>query len=94
MYSNILNERMRGFDKGTAGNNAKVLEWVRMIRNAELKATDIYMLEDYPISTASKNKIKTYRAELRALPESSFPLKYNETLKAEKLDMDSWPEHE
>ena len=94
MYSNILNERARGFDKGTVGDDPNVLKWVRMIRDAELKATDIYMLDDYPISTASKNKIKTYRAELRALPESSFPLKYNETFKAEELDMDSWPEHE
>tara|TARA_Y100000034_G_C6649711_1_gene284287 strand:+ start:240 stop:521 length:282 start_codon:yes stop_codon:yes gene_type:complete len=93
MYSDILDMQGRGFDKGTSGDDVKVIAWVRAIRDAEFKATDIFMLEDYPISSTAKEKIKTYRAELRALPESPFPLKYNELTKADELDLDFWPKH-
>lgn len=41
------------------------VEEIRRKRDALLQATDKYMLEDYPISSADKTKIKAYRKALR-----------------------------
>ena len=41
----------------------------RYLRDQRLAESDKYMLPDYPISVAYKNKIKAYREALRVLPE-------------------------
>ena len=46
----------------------------RYHRDARLRATDVYMLADYPISDADREAVKAYRAALRAYPEQAgFP---------------------
>ena len=42
---------------------------LRMERDARLRATDKYLLADYPISADALAQVKVYRAALRALPE-------------------------
>lgn len=43
-------------------------------RDALLKATDVYMLSDFPISDEERELYKQYRQYLRDLPEAeSFP---------------------
>ena len=42
---------------------------LRAARDARLRATDKYMLPDYPISADALAQVKIYRAALRALPE-------------------------
>lgn len=47
---------------------------VRSVRNSYLKETDIFMLNDYPVNDEQREKYKSYRAYLRAIPESpDFP---------------------
>jgi len=42
---------------------------IRVWRNNELFASDIYMIEDYPIEQLQKDQYKSYRTWLRDLPE-------------------------
>lgn len=42
---------------------------LRADRDARLRATDKYMLPDYPISADALAQVKTYRAALRDLPD-------------------------
>lgn len=43
-------------------------------RDAELNATDFYLMSDYPISEEDLEKIKAYRQALRDLPQQTdFP---------------------
>ena len=46
----------------------------RAERDAMLKSTDIYMLSDYPVTTAEREKYKAYRQYLRDIPQQeNFP---------------------
>ena len=97
LISSFLKKNRRNWGKLDPDNvfetqeirDADLLERVREIRNEELKATDIYLLTDYPISASNKTKIETYRAALRDLPETEFSL--TEGTHGE-LDMTDWPE--
>jgi len=44
-------------------------EQERQWRDSELKSTDVYLLEDFPISPENKALILTYRQELRDYPQ-------------------------
>lgn len=47
---------------------------VRYHRDNKLKATDVYMLSDYPISEEQKQELLMYRQALRDMPENpEFP---------------------
>lgn len=47
---------------------------MRNRRNKYLQQTDIYMIEDYPVTLELKNQIKTYRQELRDITaQAGFP---------------------
>lgn len=49
-------------------------EKVRSRRNKYLQQTDIYMIEDYPITVELKDQLKTYRQELRNITaQAGFP---------------------
>lgn len=65
-----------------------VTDWVRKIRNAELEATDIFVLPDFPITELSKQQMLEYRQQLRDLPDN---LQYN-ILEDGQLDMSIFPE--
>ena len=41
---------------------------LRSARDAKLRATDKYLLEDYPISSADLEAVKSYRTTMRELP--------------------------
>lgn len=61
-------------------------ETVRMKRNSYLKETDLYMLEDFPLTEEEKNKYLAYREYLRHYTESekwyeAEPLPFNEWAK-------------
>jgi hypothetical protein len=45
-------------------------EVVRPQRNSLLSQSDVYMLEDYPISEAQRNDLLTYRQQLRDITDS------------------------
>ena len=42
---------------------------LRAARDVRLRATDKYLLADYPINAADLEAVKTYRTALRALPD-------------------------
>ena len=47
---------------------------IRNKRNSLLNDSDKYMIEDYPISKEDKDKVKTYRQQLRDITnQKSFP---------------------
>lgn len=47
---------------------------IRNKRNCLLNDSDKYMIEDYPISKEDKDKVKTYRQQLRDITnQKSFP---------------------
>lgn len=62
---------------GDMPTDAEIAAWLverqftalRSDRDARLRATDKYMLPDYPISADALAQVKAYRAALRALPE-------------------------
>ena len=57
-------------------NNAKAekIAELKAKRDAELSATDFYLMPDYPISNEDLEKIKAYRQALRDLPQQEdFP---------------------
>ena len=45
------------------------LNYLRQFRDYELHSTDMYMIEDYPVSPKIKDNYKSYRIWLRDLPE-------------------------
>ena len=46
----------------------------RAMRDDLLKSSDLYMLSDFPITSANKTAMETYRQELRDVPEQEdFP---------------------
>ena len=45
------------------------MKYIREYRNYHLRISDQYMIEDFPISSPSKTKIKEYRDWLRNLPQ-------------------------
>tara|TARA_R100001463_G_scaffold51032_1_gene101562 strand:- start:2031 stop:2273 length:243 start_codon:yes stop_codon:yes gene_type:complete len=45
-------------------DNFKIVE-VKAERNAKLAETDVYMVEDFPITTGQKTAWQTYRQSLR-----------------------------
>lgn len=47
-----------------------VLVLVRQKRNELLKDTDLYMIEDYPLTAEQKTSIKDYRTQLRDFPQT------------------------
>lgn len=47
---------------------ANTLEAEKLWRDSTLRETDIFMLEDYPISAQEKVDIKRYRQDLREFP--------------------------
>lgn len=49
--------------------HAGLFSALRTTRDARLRATDKYLLADYPISADALAQVKVYRAALRALPE-------------------------
>ena len=80
-------------DNWTVGENedydfdAKLLKLIRRIRNLELEATDKFLFEDYPISAGKLTEMKTYRQELRDIPDNG-PFDITEE---GKLDLSFWP---
>lgn len=56
------------------GYRLELADEVRQKRDELLVETDKYLLEDFPISEEQKEKYKTYRNELRKIPEQQgFP---------------------
>lgn len=53
-------------------NEVNYMSNLRSKRNAELEATDKYVLVDYPLSTADLETIKTYRQDLRDCPNKEL----------------------
>jgi hypothetical protein len=67
MISNIL--QMKGKQFRPDVEQEVLWEWVREIRDAELKATDFWALSDRTMTTAQTN----YRQALRDLPDNFTP---------------------
>jgi len=67
MISNILQMQNRQFPENV--EEEFLWDWVREIRNAELKATDFWALTDFTMTDAQK----AYRQALRDLPENFTP---------------------
>lgn len=67
MISNIL--QMKGKQFRADVEQEILWEWVREIRDAELKATDFWALSDRTMTTAQIN----YRQALRDLPDNFTP---------------------
>ena len=74
-------------DKGGLDFDVKLLKLIRRIRNLELEATDKFLFEDYPISAGKLTEMKTYRQELRDIPDNG-PFDITEE---EKIDLSFWP---
>jgi|APSaa5957512535_1039671.scaffolds.fasta_scaffold154123_2 hypothetical protein len=66
MFSNILTTTGVQFPQNVENDALEVR--MRTIRDAELAATDKFMVSDFPISEISTAKIKVYRQSLRDLP--------------------------
>tara|TARA_Y100000768_G_scaffold382698_1_gene363530 strand:+ start:735 stop:1028 length:294 start_codon:yes stop_codon:yes gene_type:complete len=50
---------------GTLTEESEKLDNVRFIRNNKLKKTDMYLLNDYPITDEKREEWKVYRQKLR-----------------------------
>ena len=74
-------------DKDGLDFDARLLKLIRRIRDLELEATDKFLFEDYPISAEKLTEMKTYRQELRDIPDNG-PFDITEE---EKLDLSFWP---
>ena len=55
-----------------ASSNTKQEARVKAERNSLLANSDMYMVEDYPITTEKKTEWKTYRKELRDMDFSDL----------------------
>jgi hypothetical protein len=74
-------------DKDHLDFDAELLNLIRHIRDLELEATDHFLMEDYPISSGKKTEMKTYRQELRDIPDNG-PFDITEE---QKIDLSFWP---
>lgn len=62
------------YDKELEVSEEELAKQVRAKRDSLLRASDVYLVNDYPISTTSLEQIKAYRQALRDLPEDlGFP---------------------
>ena len=65
--------------------------WCKKIRDAELIATDKYLLQDFPVSDEEREQWKAYRLALRDLPDN-WPDPFVKTEEGH-VDLSFWPEH-
>lgn len=65
--------------------------WCKKIRDAELIATDKYLLQDFPVSDEEREQWRAYRLALRDLPDN-WPDPFVKT-EEDYVDLSFWPEH-